>query len=197
MTQHLDALTLGRWADGLLAAEEQQRAAAHLAQCAECRAQTAGQAQAARWLQQLAPEPPPPHLARNILAALARRRRSEAAWGRVAAGSAVAALLGLVLLALAWPDFARLLLALAGANVPAAGNAGNLLDVPPDVLGMLGTLTSSAVDWGAAITSGAGAALMTGLVLLTVAAFGGLAQLLRPGADLARDPRGLVVGPRP
>jgi predicted anti-sigma-YlaC factor YlaD len=197
MTQHLDALTLGRWADGLLAAEEQQRAAAHLAQCAECRAQAAGQAQAARWLQQLAPEPPPPQLARNLLAALARRRRSEAAWGRLAAGSAVAALLGLALVALAWPDFARLLTALAGANGPLGSSASNLLEAPADMLAMLGMLTSSALDWGVAITSGAGAALMTGLVLLTAAAFGGLAQLLRPGADLARDPKGLVVGPRP
>jgi predicted anti-sigma-YlaC factor YlaD len=180
MTQHLDALTLGRWADGLLAAEEQQRAAAHLAQCAECQAQAAGQAPTARWLQQLAPEPPPPQLARSILAALARRRVHEAAWTRLAAGSAVAALLGLALVALAWPDFARLLPALAGANVPLSSSAGSLLDVPADVLAAMGTVASSTFDWGSALTGGAGAALMTGLVLLTGAAFGGLAQLLRP-----------------
>jgi predicted anti-sigma-YlaC factor YlaD len=180
MTQHLDALTLGRWADGLLPAAEQERAAAHLAQCVECRAQAAGQAQTARRLQHLVLEPPPPQLARGILAALARRRGSEAAWTRLAAGSAVAALLGLALVALAWPDFARLLPAAAGAGAPLSSSAGSLLDVPADALGALGTLASSAFDWGSALSGGTGAALMTGLVLLTGAAFGALAQLLRP-----------------
>ena len=179
MTRHLDGLTLSRGADGLLAADEQQRAAAHLRQCARCRAQAAGQAHTARLLQQLPLEPPPPHLARGILAALARRRGSEAGWRRLAAGSAVAALLGLALVALAWPDFARLLPAVAGANAPIS-SAGALLDVPADALGALGTLASSTFDWGSALTGGTGAALMTGLVLLTGAAFGGLAQLLRP-----------------
>ncbi len=180
MTPHLDGLTLGRWADGLLPPHEQEQAAAHLARCAGCRAQAAGQAQTARLLQQLALEPPPPNLARGILAALARRRGSEAAWTRLAAGSAVAALLGLALLALAWPDLARLLPAAAGANAPLTSSAGSLLDVPGDALAALGTLASGAFDWGAALTGSTGAALMMGLVLLTGAAFAGLAQLLRP-----------------
>ena len=180
MTQHLDALTLGRWADGLLRAQEREQVAAHLAQCAECRAQAAGQAQTARLLQQLPLEPAPSRLNRGILAALARRRGSEALWRQLAAGSAVAALLGLVLVALAWPDFARLLPAAAAANAPLTNSAGSLLDVPADALAALGALASSTFDWGSALTSGTGAALMTGLVLLTGAAFGALAQLLRP-----------------
>ena len=188
MTEHLDAVILNGWADGLLAPEVRQRAAAHLAQCAECRARAAGQAQTARLLKQLAPEAPPPLLARNIVAAVAaasaaasaaattEQRRNEAAWARLAAGSAVAALLGLLLVAVAWPDLARLLPAVAGANAPLT-SVGNVLDVPADALA---ALVSSAFDWGSALTGGAGAALLTGLVLLTGAAFGGLAQLLRP-----------------
>ena len=175
MTPHLDALTLSRWADGLLDDEDRQRAAAHLAQCVECRARAAGQAHTARRLRQLAPEMPPPHLARSIVAALARRRDSEAVWRQLAAGSAVAGLLGVLLVALAWPDLARLLPALAGANAPLSG-AGSLLNGPVDALG---ALANSAFDWGSALTGGAGAALLTGLVLLTGAAFGGLAQLLQ------------------
>ena len=176
MTAHLDPLTLGRWADGLLADDEQQRAAAHLAECRACRAQAAGQAHTARRLRQLPSETPPPHLARAILAAINRRRNSEVFWRRLAAGSAVAALLGALLVAVAMPDLARLLPALAGG--PLSGVSG-VLDVPADALG---GLASSAVDWGAALSNGAGAALLTGLVLLTGAAFGALAQLLRPGA---------------
>jgi predicted anti-sigma-YlaC factor YlaD len=188
MTEHLDALTLNGWADGLLAPDERQRAVAHLAHCAECRARSAGQAQTAQLLRQLAPEAPPPQLARNIVAvvaaasaaasatAKAERGRSEAAWARLAGGSALAALLGLLLVAVAWPDLARLLPAMAGA-APLT-SVGNVLDVPADALA---TLASSAFGWGSALTEGAGAALLTGLVLLTGAAFGGLAQLLRPG----------------
>lgn len=188
MTEHLDALTLSGWADGLLSPSGQQRAAAHLEQCAECRARAAGQAQTARLLTRLAPEAPPPQLARNIVAAVEAasaaakaERRSEATWARLAAGSAVAALLGLLLVAVAWPDVAQLLPAVAGANAPLT-SAGNLLDVPVDALAALATLVSSAFDWGSALTGGAGAALLTGLVLLTGAAFGGLAQLLRPAS---------------
>ena len=80
------------------------------------------------------------------------------------------------------PDLARLLPALAGVNVPLTG-ASSLLDVPVEALA---ALASSAFDWGSAVTSGAGAALLTGLVLLTGAAFGGLAQLLRPGVVESR-----------
>ena len=184
MTEHLDARILNGWADGLLAPEERQRAAAHLAQCAECRARAAGQALTARLLKQLAPEAPPPLLARNIVAAIAaamaaakaEHRRTDVAWARLAAGSAVAALLGLLLVAVAWPDLARLFPAMAGANAPLT-SVGNVLDVPVDALA---TLVSSAFNWGSALTGGADGALLTGLVLLTGAAFGGLAQLLRP-----------------
>jgi predicted anti-sigma-YlaC factor YlaD len=176
MSAHLDAQTLGRWADGLLAEEDGQRAAAHLAQCLACRARAARQSQTARLLRQLPPETPPPHLARGILAAIDRRRNSETFWRQLAAGSTVAALLGLLLLAVAGADLARLLPALAGAPLSAASS---VLDVPADALG---ALAGSAFDWGSALSGGAGAALLTGLVLLTGAAFGALAQLLRPGA---------------
>ena len=179
MSAHLDAQTLSRWADGLLAEKDQRRAAAHLAECAACRATAAGQAQTARRLRQLALETPPPHLARAILAAIDRRRHSEAFWRQLAAGSAVAALLGVLLVAVAAPDLGRLLPALAGAGAPLSGVTGaSLLDVPADALG---ALAGSAFDWGSALSGGAGAALLTGLVLLTGAAFGGLAQMLRPG----------------
>ncbi len=174
MTAHLDALTLGRWADGLLAEDDQQRAAAHLAECAACQALAAGQARTARLLQRLPLETSPPHLARGILAVINRRRNSEVFWRQLVAGSAVAALLGALLVAVAVPDLARLLPALAGGPP-----ASSLLDVSADALG---GLANSAFDWGAALSNGAGAALLTGLVLLTGAAFGALAQLLRPGA---------------
>jgi predicted anti-sigma-YlaC factor YlaD len=178
MAKHLDAPILNAWADGVLAPDERQHAAAHLAECVECRARAAGQAQTAQWLRRLPPEAPPPLLVSNILAALARRRRSEAARARWAAVSAAAALLGLALVALAWPDVARLLPA-----VTAAGASGisltALLELPAE---SLASLAGSTVDWAAALTGGAGVALLTGLVFLAGAAFGGLAQLLRPGA---------------
>lgn len=176
MSAHLDGPTLSRWADGLLAGEAQALAAAHLAQCGACQAQAGDQAQTARRLRQLALETPPPGLARGILAAIERRRNSEAFWRQLAAGSAVAALLGVLLVALAAPDLARLLPALVGA--PLSGSA-SVLNVPADALA---ALAGSAFDWGSALSGGAGAALLTGLVLLTGAAFGALARLLRPEA---------------
>ena len=177
MSAHLDAQTLSRWADGLLAEDEQTLAAAHLAACAVCRAQAAGQAHTAQRLRQLALETPPPGLARGILAALERRRNSEAFWRQLAAGSAVAALLGALLVAVAAPDLTRLLAALTATGAPLNASA-SVLDVPADALA---GLAGSTFDWGSALTGGAGAALLTGLVLLTAAAFGALARMLRPG----------------
>lgn len=72
----------------------------------------------------------------------------------------------------------RLLPALAGAAAPATSLTA-LLDLPAQTMA---ALASSTFDWGALLTDGAGVALLTGLVLLTGAAFGGLAQLLQPEA---------------
>lgn len=177
MSAHLDPHTLSRWADGLLPDEDQARAAAHLAECAACRARAASQARLAQRLRHLALETPPSNLARGILAAIDRRRNSEAFWRQLAAGSAVAALLGVLLVAAAVPDLTRLLPALAGGSLSSAG--ASVLDVPADALG---ALANTAFDWGTALSGSAGAALLTGLVLLTGAAFGALAQLLRPEA---------------
>ena len=176
MTPHLDGQTLSRWAAGLLPPTERQRAAAHLDECQACRAWAVRQAQMADRLSQLPLETPPPALARTIVAAVAQRRRSDLVWARVSAISAAAALLGLLLVALAWSEVAGLLPAVSGAG-PSLAGLGALLDVPADALA---ALAASAFDWGATLTSGAGAALLTGLVLLTGAAFSALAQLLRP-----------------
>ena len=178
MSPHLDAHTLSRWADGLLPGDDQARVAAHLAECARCRAQAASQTRLAQRLRQLALETPPSNLARGILAAIDRRRNSEAFWRQLAAGSAVAALLGVLLVAVAVPDLTRLPLALAGGPLSSSAGA-SLLDVPADALG---ALANTAFDWGSALSGSAGAALLTGLVLLTGAAFAALAQLLRPEA---------------
>jgi predicted anti-sigma-YlaC factor YlaD len=190
MTEHLDALTLNAWADRLLSPAERQRVTAHLAECGECRALAAGQAQIAQLLSRLPPEAPPPRLAPAVVAAVARRRRSETAWRRLATVSAGAALLGLVLVALAWPDVARLMPAVVGGAQMSAGILSGtdltaLLDVPAQTLG---TLASTTFDWGSGLTGGAGEALLMGLVLLTGAAFGGLAQLLRPAAPVLWPP---------
>ena len=177
MTEHLDALTLNGWADGLLGPEARERAAAHLALCAACRARAAGQAQMAGLLHRLPPEAPPPLLARKVVAAVARRRRSEAGWRRLATASAASALLGLALVALAWPDMARLLPAVAGAGALSATSLTAMTNLPANTVSIL---ASGTFDWGSALTDGAGAAMFTGLVLLAGAVFGGLAQLLRP-----------------
>ena len=177
MTNHLDALTLGAWADGLTPPDERQRVAAHLAECARCRSLAAGQAQMAQWLLHLPPESPPPLLARAIAASVSRRRRSEVAWARLATVSGAAALLGLGLMALALPDVARLLPALAAVSAPGTSVTA-LFDLPA---GTLAGLAGSTVDWASTLTGGAGVTLLVGLVLLAGAAFGALAQLLRPG----------------
>ena len=89
--------------------------------------------------------------------------------------------MGLALVVLAWPDVARLMAAAAGASVPSASLTA-LLDLPADTLG---ALANSTFDWASVLTGGAGVALMTGLVLLTAGAFGGLIQLLRPAPGYA------------
>ncbi len=188
-SKHLDALTLNAWADGLLEPDERRQAAAHLAACERCRARAAGQAQMAHLLRHLPAEPPPPLLAHRIVARLGRQPRRRPAWALPASTaqaaltwlSAAAALVGLALVVLAWPDVARLMAAAAGASVPAA-NLTALLDLPADTLG---ALANSTFDWASVLTGGAGVALMTGLVLLTAGAFGGLIQLLRPAAGYA------------
>jgi anti-sigma factor RsiW len=186
-SKHLDALTLNAWADGLLEPDERRQAAAHLAACDRCRARAAGQAQMAHLLRHLPAEPPPPFLAHRIVARLARQPRRRPAWALPAATaqaaltwlSAAAALVGLALVVLAWPDVARLIA--AGAGLPSA-NLAALLDLPADTLG---ALANSTFDWASVLTGGAGVALMTGLVLLTAGAFGGLIQLLRPAPGYA------------
>jgi hypothetical protein len=78
----------------------------------------------------------------------------------------------------ALPDLTRLLPALAGAAVPATSYTA-LLDLPSQTMA---ALASSTFDWASLLTDGAGVALLTGLVLLTGAAFGGLAQMLQPAS---------------
>jgi anti-sigma factor RsiW len=189
MMKHPDALTLNAWADGLLEPQARQRIAGHLADCDKCRARAAGQAQMAQLLRRLPPEAPPPQLARSIVAALPRQPRRQPASGLWAAAPAMlslaAALVGMALVVAAWPDVARLMAVAAGTAVPSASLTA-LMDLPADTLG---ALANSTFDWASVFTGGAGVALLTGLVLLTAAAFGGLVQLLRPSAGLAPDTR--------
>jgi predicted anti-sigma-YlaC factor YlaD len=195
MSEHPDALTLTAWTEGQLPnGAEWRRVAQHVVDCPDCRALSAEHEQTSRLLSRLPVEDPPPSLAQNIVAAVRRQqevdrrreaelRRGELAWRRVAAASVVCALAGLALVVVAWPDVLNVATAAAGtaaasANAPQATLTA-LLDLPLETLGQI---ASSTVDWGTMLTQGAGAGLLLGLVLLTAAAFGGLAQLLHSGA---------------
>jgi anti-sigma factor RsiW len=188
MTEHPDALTLTAWTEGQLPAAERDRVARHVADCPDCRAQTAEQEQTNRLLSRLPAETAPAGLGQGILAAVRRKqaadrrreaelRRGERIWQRVAAASVVCALAGLALVAAAWPDVLNVAAAAAGVSVPQTSLTG-LVDVPLETWGQI---ASSAVDWATVLTQGAGAALLLGLVLLTAGAFGGLAELVHTG----------------
>lgn len=134
-------------------------------------------------LARLPGEPPAPDLAARIISSLAQYRRARTMW-RISGGVALAcAFVGMVLVAISWPEVAN-----AFAATPTAPDA-NALAVAIDAFltspfETFTGLVNAALTWETALVEGVSVALMLGNVLLIVAVFGGMAQLLLRAAPL-------------
>jgi len=183
MANHPAPLTLDAYVEGHLAPEARDRLESHLMRCGECRNRVAHNQQLGRWLRHLPPENAAPDLTFRIQAAVAsRRRNSQLEWrGWSPLVLAACAGLGSVLLIFALPEIsAAFINALTALETnPLSVSIESLISAPWEAFT---SLVSTSLAWQTALTEGTGLILVLGLALLTVAALGGLAQLLREPA---------------
>jgi len=178
MSEHIERLALEAYADKVLPAAQRRAVEVHIAECKVCRARLASAQQMSALLCQMPREVPAPPLAARINAAIAATRAPVTArWMRVLVPAAFA--VGLVLLALATPQWGNWAQAAATAQLPTEQALlawlNNLVADPTLVLDELvlfaeQTLTSAAEETGVLLT--------LGTVLLALASVAGLAQLL-------------------
>jgi hypothetical protein len=134
-------------------------------------------------LTRLPSEPPAPDLLARIIAAVEQRRRTRMRWRLVGVVATACAVVGLVLIASAWPiELASRAPALTEPDAGAfSQSVSDFLAAPSEAFS---ELIGAVLVWETALAEGIGAALLLGILLLTVAIFGGLARLLRGAALL-------------
>jgi len=179
MTDHPPLALLEAYADGQLTAMARRQLEAHLVGCSQCRDHLAQSQQLGRWLRHLAPEIPAADLAFRIQAAVAeRRQRSRPGWLRPRWLVPACAGLGGVLIFLALPEIGASL-----SNVLTALETNSLSISVESLLGApweaLVSLITTGWNWQSALAESTSLILVLGMALLTLAALGGLAQLLR------------------
>lgn len=128
-------------------------------------------------------EPPAPVLSSRIIAAVEQRRRARIRWRLVGVVATACAFVGVALVASSWPiELAARAPALTEPDADAISQVvSDFLAAPSETLT---ELVGAALAWETALAEGIGAALLLGIVLLTVAIFGGLARLLREAAPV-------------
>lgn len=133
------------------------------------------------YLPHLPGELPAPDLAARIIAVVAHRRRARAMWRRVGSLTLLSALVGVALVLISWSHVADtlgpVLNAIETNDLAPAANA--LLTTPSETLA---AWLDAGLTWQAAQAEGIGIVFTLGIALLSVAAFGGLAQLLNAGS---------------
>jgi hypothetical protein len=134
-----------------------------------------------QWLARLPKEPPARDLTVRIVAVVAQRRRARTMWRHLGATALVCALAGVMLVLVSWPHVV--------ASLTPAVNSFETNDLAPAFNALLTTpgetliaWLDAGLAWQAAQAEGLGVAFMLGVALLAVAAFGGLAQMVRPRA---------------
>ena len=187
MNKHVERLALEAYADQALPAVQRQAVEMHLAECAVCRTRLAGTQQMSALLRRTPREMPAPDLAQRINAAIAAKRAPAAAWWIHALVPAAFAI-GLVLLALAAPQWSKWAQTAVTAQLPTEQALlawlGNLAADPASVLDELMLFTEQ-MTGGALETS---VLLTSATVLLALASVAWLGQLLggeRPGIATA------------
>ncbi len=178
MSAHIDHFTLEAYVENALPAMQRRGVEVHVTTCPTCQARLANAKQMTALLYDLPREMPSPALAASIIAAIPAQRALVAArWMRWLV--LVTFAVGLVLLALAAPQWSGWVQAAATAQLPTDQTVlnwlANLVADPALVLDAVmtfaeQTLTGTAEEMGVLLT------LAT--VLLAVASLGGLAQLL-------------------
>jgi NaMN:DMB phosphoribosyltransferase len=134
-------------------------------------------------LARLPSEPPAPDLSASIIAAVGQRRQARMRWRLAGVVAMACAFVGVVLIASSWPiDLAAPAPAVTAPDADAVSQAvSDFLAAPSEALT---DWVGAALAWETALAEGTGAALLLGIVLLTVAIFGGLARLLRGAVPL-------------
>lgn len=134
-------------------------------------------------LTRLPVEPPSSDLMARIMQAVARRREARNVWRRVHWSALASAVLGAALAATSWREVVP-----AFSNAPGWLDANALLQATLDLIAApsdtLIVWVETGLGWQTSLAEGVGVALMLSLALLSVAAFGEMAQLLRPRTSL-------------
>ena len=131
------------------------------------------------WLAHLPGEPPAPDLVARIVTALDNRRRTQARWRQIGFMAAVGLAVGGALVVLSWAEATSFLASnLAGPDGSGLSQIIEAFLASPLV--SVSGWVQSAISLQSALAEGIAIAFSLGIVLLAVAAFGGLARLLRP-----------------
>jgi hypothetical protein len=128
-------------------------------------------------------EPPALDLSARIITAVAQRRRARIGWRLAGVVATACAIVGVALIASSWPiEVAARAPAVTAPDADAISQAvSDFLAAPVETLT---ELVDEALVWETVLAEGIGAAFLLGIVLLTVAIFGGLARMLRGAAPL-------------
>ena len=121
-----------------------------------------------------------PDLPARIIGAIAQRRQARAMRRRVGGAALACALAGISLVAISWPE-ASATLATRLAFPDASALFTGFVDLLTSPMSTITELVSSGLAWQVSLADSVGVVLSLGVVLLSIAAFGGLARMLQPG----------------
>jgi anti-sigma factor RsiW len=182
MSEHIDRLTLEAYVEQALPAVQRREVEVHVTTCPTCQARLANAKQMTALLYELPREMPAPVLAARINAAITAQRAAQrslaaARWMRVLV--LVTFVVGLVLLALAAPQWSGWVQAAATAQLPTDQTALNwLAGLAADPALALDAVMTFAEQTLTGAADEMDVLLTLATVLLAAASLGGLAQLL-------------------
>jgi anti-sigma factor RsiW len=178
MSEHIDRFTLEAYVEQVLPAVQRRTVEAHLTSCSTCQARLANAKQIPALLYSLPRERPTPNLAARINAAIAvQHAPAKARWMRALVPAAF--VVGLVLLALAAPQWSGWVLAASSAQLPTDQAVMTwLANLATDPAATLDTLLTFAEQMLTGPGEEMGALMTAATMLLASASVAWLAQLL-------------------
>jgi anti-sigma factor RsiW len=190
MSEHIDRFTLDAYVEQVLPVAERRVVEAHITTCPTCQVRLAAAKQMPALLYQLPREKPAPDLAARINAVVvAQHIPATAHWMQMSVAAVFA--LGLVLFALAVPQWSAWVQAMTIAQLPTEQTVliwlGSLLSDP---VSSFDSLLSLAGQWLVDPVGEMNVLLTLAATLLAVASVAGLAQLLSGERPLATTVEG-------
>jgi anti-sigma factor RsiW len=181
MNDHLDPLILDAYLEDSLSLSERQQAEEHLSRCSVCQEHRARLQELTALARRLPIEPASPLLAMRINQVVERKRRVIATGYRpgLAYWAVACGLIGAFLVGTTWTQLSSLI-----TRVPSISDTSLWQAVISAFLAEPSNAVTEVVNtgltWQNVLSDGMDIALLVGLVLLSLAIFGGLVEMLVP-----------------